>query len=331
MKKILIIAFLLLFMGITNVMAETAPTLNQIVERFNNSKTVKGFEEGGTKYEASISNNNIIVKVTSTNESKTVEFIVNNNIISTTINNDDFIGMFAIMIITDAIGTLHGYEEGAVNDTLNSEEFIDYRLETEGIELIPNENEKLDFKIDISKKIPLVDVTNVYIGVEDLDDLKEFISGNGSAESSKGNVWFNKSGYNGDNTVLIAEKNNLTQNAYLSLISIIDVMFDSTKVLNYFKENYSSLNGNKEFTGFKIELNPVKNQRENSLIPDDEGYEFMRVTIDKNAVNELVSNNEQTQNPDTGTSEGILSLAIILIVSNVLLFYTKRKNKFLKI
>jgi len=37
--------------------------------------------------------------------------------------------------------------------------------------------------------------------------MKEFISGDGSADAEEGNVWINKSGYDGDNTLLITEKN----------------------------------------------------------------------------------------------------------------------------
>ena len=39
-------------------------------------------------------------------------------------------------------------------------------------------------------------------------------------------------------TVVIAERNNLTDCAYKSIISVLEVMFNSEKVTKYFKENY---------------------------------------------------------------------------------------------
>ena len=50
----------------------------------------------------------------------------------------------------------------------------------------------------------MLDLSNDYFKVEDLDFGKEFIAGDGSSNQSKGNVWYNKSGYDGDNTVLVA-------------------------------------------------------------------------------------------------------------------------------
>ena len=111
--------------------------------------------------------------------------------------------------------------------------------------------------MDITKKIPLVDFSNTYIEVSDLQDLKKYISGDGSAEKSKGNIWFNKSGYDGEYTLLVAEKGNLTENTYKSVLSILEVMFDNDKVIQHFKNNYPNIStGDKEFKGFNIKVNP---------------------------------------------------------------------------
>lgn len=96
------------------------------------------------------------------------------------------------------------------------------------------------------------------------------------------------------------KKNNLTNNSYKSLLSIIQVMFDSSEAVDYFKKNYPELFLDKEFSGFKIELNPVKTNWEQKLIPDNSGYEFIRVTINNSEViNSLFMGNNDINDDDS--------------------------------
>ena len=96
--------------------------------------------------------------------------------------------------------------------------------------------------------------------------------------------------------MLVAEKYDLTDNTYKSILSIIEVMFDSNNASDYFKSNYSGISiGNKEFSGFKVEINPIKTESEEYLIPKDSEYQFVRITIDKDLVNSAI--NGTNQNP----------------------------------
>lgn len=331
MKKMLCFAFLMMIINITNVFANsTIPTLDEIVNKFNTQEDIVYINNNGGSAVAKTENNKIIVETKSSEGNYHIEFPLNGNILSSTVKQDDFNGALIIMYLINAIGLCHGYNDGDLQATLNSEEILNYEVENEGVEMIINPDGQVNFKTDISKKIPLVDVTNVYIGVEDLDDLKEFISGNGSAEMSKGNVWFNKSGYYGENTLLVAEKNELTKNTYNSILSIIEVMFESQDVVDYFKNNYKSIGNNKEFTGVKIEVNPVKDDWENGLIPDDSGYKFVRISIDKNDINELnlSGNINSPENPDTGEVHQLTILFVILVIVNIVFLYFRKKNLF---
>ena len=301
-KKIICIVLVLLIMLLSmnlNAYAAT-PTLEEIATSFNNCDTVKGYATNGSVWKATSSGNKLMITVTANDETTNVEYTLEDTILSANFSKENALTELAVsMILTDCIGQLHGYSDGELFTTLNSEKVVNYTVENEGLEIIELPDNGYQIKIDISKKIPLIDVSDVYIKVSDLEDLKEFITGKGSAEKSKGNIWFNKSTFDDKEIILIAEKDKLTDNAHKSILSIIEVMFNSSKASDYFKTNYSGMSvGNKEFTGFKIEINPTKTEFEENLIPTGSGYEFARITIDKDLVNSAISGSNNTENKE---------------------------------
>lgn len=285
--KILLIFLVTLF--ICNKVYATSITLEQIVEKFNKSSIVNDYKNAGGSINATKDVNSINIKVNASGKTEIVELLLEGNILSIEINKEEeaaFVKAYIASNVIDVIGQLHGYQEGELLQTINSDKATNYTLEKEGYEVENISSNKFKIKVDITKKIPLVDFSNTYIEVSDLEDLKQYISGDGSAEKSKGNIWFNKSGYDGEYTLLVAEKGILTENTYKSILSILEVMFDNNKVIEYFKNNYPNISsGDKEFNGFIIKVNPKdKTEWEKSLIPSDSGYEFVRIVIDKSLV-----------------------------------------------
>lgn len=361
MKKLLKVVLIICLFGIFDfsVMADTVPTLQQISDKFNNHSTIKEYAKMGATWKATTSDNKLIVTASANESSTTIEFILNDNILSSTVAKDDLLtGSVVTSLVIDCVSQFHGYSENELDSTLQSEKIAEYTLANEGLEMSQSSSGELNVKIDISKKIPLLDLSGEYLEVEDLTMFKEYIAGDGSAERRKGNVWFNKSGYDGDNTVLVAEKNNLTESSYKSILSIIEVMFDSKDVVDYFKNNYPSISSDKEFTGFKIEINPTKTSWEQSLIPDDSGYKFLRISIDKAEVNNRNSQNGNVNNdteddnindnsnqnndneynssntvesPKTGLESHITILLLLVLIGSAIIYSLKNKNKFKKI
>lgn len=301
MKKIISVIFIFIVfiaMFIFKSVYAVTPTLDEIANKFNNCNTVKEYANLGSEWKASSNGNKLTVMATANSTTTNFEYTLSGSILSANFSGDDaFSGLAVTIVLTDCIGQLHGYSDGELFTTLNSDKIANYTVENEGFEAKEITDKNYQIKIDTSKKIPLIDVSDVYIEVSDLQDLKSYISGDGFAEKSKGNIWFNKSGYGGENTLLIAEKDNLTENTYKSILSIIEVMFDSSKASDYFKTNYSGMSvGNKEFAGIKIEINPTKTEMEESLIPSDSEYKFARITIDKSLVNSaIVGNNPNAE------------------------------------
>ena len=294
-------------------------TLDEVVTSFNNCKTVKDYMIKGSLWEANSMGTSLIVTATSNGTTYNIEYTLENTVLSAMFSGEEeFVttGALASVILADSIGQLHGYEDGELFPTLNSDQITSYTLDNEGIEMRKLSETSYQVKMDMNKKVPLADFSNVYIEVSDLQDIKSYITGDGFAEKSKGYIWLGKSGENGENVVLIAEKNDLTENAYKSLLSVIQVMFESNnEVYSYFQENYTSIaDGDKEFKGFKIELNPTKTAEEEQLIPTSSGAKFARVTISRSNALEFNSQggdnnqnnpNEPATNPtDTSADSG---------------------------
>lgn len=293
MKKVLIIVGIVLvffiIISIYNNGKKTNITLDQITEAFNKSSIVEMYKNSGGSIKAKNNNNKINVDISISGNTEEVELVVKKNILSIEIDKEDddaFTKMYIVASIIDVIGQLNGYKEGELAQTINSEKTSNYTLEKEGYEMENISDTKVRIKIDISKKIPLADFSNDYIEISDLEDFKKYIYGDGFAETSKGNIRFNKSGYDGENTILISEKGGLTENTYKSILSILEVMFNNDEVVEYFKENYPNIySGDKTFNGFVIKINPIKSELEESWIPSNSGYEFVRINVDKSTVN----------------------------------------------
>lgn len=300
-KKITILTVLIIILLTNSKVYAVTPTLEQIVDKFNNCSTVKQYANSNYIWKATNSENKITLSATANGSTIEYEFVLQGSILSANFSQEEALsGLMFTSLLVDCIGQLHGYSDGEMFTTMQSDKIINYTVENEGLEIKKTSDDNCQVNIDISKKIPLIDVSNEYIEVDDLQEYKKFISDGGFANLSKGNIWFNKSGDDGENTVLIAEKEKLTENTYKSLLSIIEVMFDSKKSVDYFKSNYSGISvGNKEFTGFKIEVNPVKTETEEKLIPSNSKYEFIRVTINKNLASSAINGtNNENKNTD---------------------------------
>lgn len=307
MKRIIniikILLFFLVILFICNNIYATSITLEQIVEKFNKSSIVDDYKNTGGSINATNDANSINVKVNTSGKTENVKFLLEGNILSIEIDTEEsaFVKAHVATSVIDIIGQLHGYEEGELSQTINSDKVADYTIEKEGFEVQDISSTKFKMNVDITKKIPLADFSNTYFEVSDLEGSKDFISGDGSSEKRKGNVWFNKSGYDGDYTLLVAEKEKLTDNTYKSILSILEVMFDNEKVIENFKSNYPNISsGDKDFKGFSIKINPVdKTEWEENLIPSDSNYEFVRILIDKEIA---ISSATQTNKEDNGNS-----------------------------
>ena len=146
------------------------------------------------------------------------------------------------------------------------------------------DEQTIKMSMDTTKKFEVVDFSNIYITEEDIVDPDDKVNKylHISTSQSKGNVQLSTSPSRFENNIeiQIAEEGQLTANTYKSLLSTLNVLFKNKDIVKYFTDNYSSLDiGNKEFDGFKMEVNP-----EERGIFDTHDNPMIRLTIDFNTL-----------------------------------------------
>ncbi len=294
MKRIMsvLVIFTMVFLLCSCNTNKSSPeiTLGMIAEKVNSCETVLQNKEDGIVINAKAETDKIIMSTeTEGLDSSEVVFTLDDNVLSADIS---IIDSLSASILVDCIGQLHGYSDGETFSTLNSDKFINYTLEKEGIEMTDIDEKSSTIKIDITKKIPLVDMSGEFIEVSDIQDKKEYLTNGGTIQWGKGNVMFFCRDEQEDPwddstlfTVLsVAETEELTSSSYKSVLSVLEVMFENKEVADYFKSQYSGFSeGNKEFEGFKVELNPVADDWEEMTF-GNKYAEFVRITIDKDQV-----------------------------------------------
>jgi hypothetical protein len=253
-------------------LSKSAISLNQIAEKFISSKVIKEYKESGIEISATASDDVLNIKYKDTN----YKYILNDNILSISLKADDMAGAVMLIAVVDSVGQLHGYNDGQTYITLNSDEIKTYTIE-KGIETTQT-GDTVNVKIDINKKLELVDLSNTYIEVTDLNDLADSIKGDGTAQTSKGNLIFYKTGYDDEAVITIGEKDELTSNAYNTILSAVEVIFGNNEAV-LFAQYYPSLQ-EKSYGKYNMELNPKLSAME-AFIFSDSSYNIVRLTIDK--------------------------------------------------
>ena len=267
MKKI--ISLLVLFMLVFFVSGcGKKVTLNDIADKFNNSSTVKTYKEYGFDMTASVKDNVLTISSTMGEDKSSIDFKLDGKILSNEkISEED---IMATLILIDSYGQAIGYEDGQLAENLNafSSEIKNYTLNKEGFEFISGE-ETSSLKIDISKKIPLIDMDKFYLSVDDFDMIKEIIEDNenGNQSGKLGNIAYNVFVSDEESTIEIGQTDKLSDSAYKSILSALEVMYGK-EVSNKFTELYPKFVDEKVTTGpFTIETN-YQEEDEYSMFKD---------------------------------------------------------------
>ena len=150
MKKLLLFVFAFCLIGIfpLSVKADDVPTLQQIAEKFNSQESVKYYESLGTQYVATMQEDELLISVTAEGYNADLIYYLTDNILGYELLN----GYFVTKILIDSLGQLHGYSEGEMLPTLNSDKIVDYTLENEWLMMSLSDSNELSVKVDISQK-----------------------------------------------------------------------------------------------------------------------------------------------------------------------------------
>jgi len=290
-KKILsIIVFLVLVLVTvleTSVFA-TTNTLEKIAKTFNESSIVKSYGELlSCEYSAVVDEsepNVLSVSISREKGISTVSYELEGSILSYEHLVDD--NIFTAFFLADSIGQVNGYEDGELLNNFNmfTDEIYEYTVEDEGFEIKEN-GSYYSVKMDIDKKVPLIDESKFYLKPYDFDVIKQFVE-----EGSRGNQCGRKSKLAYDvilnediNRIYIGEKDELTDSAYKSILSAIEVMYGD-EVVEYFKTKYTEFeDGITVLDGFEVDSS-VESEVEDIPMFDD--MKVALVTFDNKYIND---------------------------------------------
>ena len=296
-KKILLVSVLLFFALVillqTNVFA-TNHTLEEITKTFNDSSSVKNYGELlGYEFLATTNEENpnvISITIKTSEGTSTVNFEKEGNILSNThlVGNN----VVTAYLLADSIGQVNGYKDGELLDNFNmfANEISNYTAENEGFEVKENDS-SYSAKMDITKKVPLIDSSKFYLKPDDFDMIKEFVEEgtNGNQNGRKAKFAYNIELHDEENYIYIGEEDEVTDNTYKSILSALEVMYGD-KVVEYFKSIYPEISeGITQLDGFTIENDLDIDLDEHPIYT---GTKVVLVTIDNKYVKDEILRTE---------------------------------------
>ena len=280
MKKILL--GLLVIIGLFTITGCGSNKLNAIAKNINNSESVKSYKEFGYNLEVVAKKDTLTVSSTMDDEKTTVEFKLDGDILSNeNLSTDD---LMAALLVLNGIGQTYGYKDGEVSQNINafSDEYEKYTLDREGLELVMKD-ENVSLKVDLSKKIPLIDMNKYYLKAADLDMVSELVKDKetGNQNGKSGNIAYDIFVGKSESTIQIGQDEKLSDSAYKSIVTALEVMYGEN-VAKKFQELYPSfVDGKKTVGAFTIEKDYKIEDQDNSVFKDTE---IVLVTINNSKV-----------------------------------------------
>ena len=251
-------------------------TLNDILNNFNNSENINQLRET-SEVNANINNNVLTIDVTTDGTTTSYLFTLENRDLVYEINANDLTSNLLFLVICDNIGQFHGLEVNEVANYLSSIDLTTTAVN--GITLTQLENGNYQTRINIDTKIDTSSLNTMYIELSDLESYRDFIEGSGTAQLEKGNLMFYKEGNNITATILIGEKDSLTNLSYNSILSVIELLYPND--LENFKTSYPSLE-TISFDRYTITTNPELTGTLETLYGQyQDEYQFVLIEIDR--------------------------------------------------
>ena len=256
--------------------------LKDIVKKINNCESVKNYKEYGYKIKASAKKNTLTIISKMGDTKSKVDFNLNGDIISNeNLATED---LMATLLVINGVGQTYGYKDGELSQNINtfSDEFKKYTIDNEGLELVISDD-KVSLKIDLSKKVPLIDMNTFYLKTSDLDMIKELVDDKetGNQSGKIGNIAYDIFIGNEESTIQIGQDEKLSDSAYKSIISVLEVMYNKD-IVKHFQEVYPKfIDGKKTIDAFTIEKNYIIEDQKESLFKDTE---IVLITINNNII-----------------------------------------------
>lgn len=178
--------------------------------------------------------------------------------------------------VIDSLGQLNGNDKGYVSSILGSLDYSKMNLKNNGIEIY-SDNDYNVYKFKVNKKFELGSAADVYFQPDDFNFYKDKLLGDDYAQTAKGNLIFYKISLNGRKIIYFAEPENLTSRTYNSLLSLIEVMYDSN-TSNLFSKAYKKI-ATQTYNNFSLTANYIPKEDEVIYSKLLDNYKILKLEI----------------------------------------------------
>lgn len=222
----------------------------------------------------------IVINISNDQTTDSLTGTLANNILTYEIAKDDsniLLKGKLLYSIADSIGQVNGNDKGYVSSILGSLDYSKMSIKNNGIEIYSDGNKNV-YKFKVDKKFELGSAADVYFTIDDFINYKDKIIKEGYAQTTKGNLIFYKINENGKNIIYFGEPEALTTRTYNSVLSLLEVMYDSN-TSNLFSKAYKHLEtGTFNNLSFIVNYEPTEDEVIYSKLLSN--YKIFKLVID---------------------------------------------------
>ena len=224
----------------------------------------------------SIQNNQLLFKALINNQEMIYTYELKENLLNTTFSNEDLTAMMIFSYVADAIGQCNGNEKGDVIAYFNSVGILQSKID--GLTITTKEN-NYEISLNIDTKFDTSSLKTMYFQIEDFKPIEDILINTGSYQSAKGYLLFYKAGDAAKTTIILAEKKQLSELTYKSILSVIELLYNDE--LESFKTAYPQITTS-TFGRYTITTDPTLTGIIKTLYSEyQEDYKFIEIIIDK--------------------------------------------------
>jgi hypothetical protein len=218
-------------------------------EAFNGLDMVKQYQEyDGYTFESAVSGDTLSVSMGYGEDVTTSNFILEGDVL-TLDGGMNFQNLYSAIAVATAKAVMDGNDEKLASAALSHSSALEMTLEDNGLYMNPDEEV---FQMDLAKEMTLMDMTDVYVTLEDLGERDENAT---SYVGHSGLISYrvNLNEY-GDSVLMVSEPGELTERAYKSLLSLVEFAYGK-EAADEFAEKYPEIT-EASFDNYTVNIDP---------------------------------------------------------------------------
>ncbi|MBQ1825286.1 MAG: hypothetical protein VZR08_02740 [Anaerovoracaceae bacterium] len=218
-------------------------------EAFNGLDMVKQYQEyDGYTFESAVSGDTLSVSMGYGEDVTTSDFILEGDVL-TLDGGMNFQNLYSAIAVATAKAVMDGNDEKLASAALSHSSALEMTLEDNGLYMNPDEEV---FQMDLAKEMTLMDMTDVYVTLEDLGERDENAT---SYVGHSGLISYrvNLNDY-GDSVLMVSEPGELTERAYKSLLSLVEFAYGK-EAADEFAAKYPEIT-EASFDNYTVNIDP---------------------------------------------------------------------------